>query len=104
MEGSRPTDRPTGDRMISSQRRRDDALDTPPHIGGSAAGKRQEQEALRVRPVDDQVRDAVGQRRRLPRTGSGKDKERPTDDRTWPSDAVLDPAALFGIERPQMAQ
>ena len=46
------------------------------HLGGRAAGERQEQQAVRRNALRDQVGHAMHQRRRLARAGSGDDQQR----------------------------
>ena len=74
-----------------------DPLDAPRHLGRGAAREGHQQDAARIGAVDDQMRDAVGQRVGLARAGAGDDQQR--RGRQSPRDAVLDGAPLLGIER-----
>ena len=62
--------------------------------------KRQEQDPLRIRAVQHQMRDAVGERVGLAGAGAGNDQQR-TGDRPMRSRAVLDRNPLLGIQRRQ---
>ena len=76
---------------------RGDALDAAGHLAGGAAREGHQQDAARIGAVDDQMGDAVGQRVGLARAGAGDDQQRAAG-AVPVTDAVLDGAALLGIE------
>ena len=78
--------------------RGDDALGAPLHLGGGAAREGQQQDAAGIGAVDDQMGDAVRQRVGLARAGAGNHQQRPGDVGADAGNAVLDRAALLGIE------
>ena len=80
------------------KRRCDDALGPALHLGGGAAREGQQQDAAGIGAVDDQVGDAMGQRIGLARPGAGNDQQRACDIGAVAGNAVLDGAALLGIE------
>ena len=74
-----------------------DPLDPPRHLGGGAPRERHQQDAARIGAVDDQMRDAVGQRVGLARSRAGDHQQRRTTVPS-PTDAMLDGAPLLRIE------
>ena len=66
------------------------------HLGRRAARERHQQDAARIGAVDDQMRDAMGERVGLAGSGAGDDQQR----RNGPvaRRAMLDGAPLFRIE------
>ena len=70
--------------------RRERRLDPAQHLGGGAAREREQQDAPRVCPALDEVRDAVHERRRLAGAGAGDDEQRAV--------AVLRGGELLGVE------
>ena len=65
-------------------------VDAPQHLGGGAAGEREQQDAPRVGAAGDQVRHAVHQRRGLAGARAGDDEQRAV--------AVRGGGELLGIE------
>ena len=75
---------------------RGDALDAAGHLAGGAAGEGHQQDAARIGAVDHQMGDAMGEGVGLARAGAGDDQQR--TGRRADADAMLDRAALLGIE------
>ena len=89
---------PAQDRPAAAFARRrrapSDALGAPLHLGRGAAREGQQQDAVRVGAVDDEMRDAVGERVGLARARAGDHQQRPP----VRADAMLDCRTLVGIE------
>ncbi len=81
-------------RCVAAEHLDGDALDAPGHLRGSAARKRHQQDAARIGALDDQMRDAVGQRVGLAGPGAGDDQQRLGNAAV----AVHDRQALLGVE------
>ena len=96
MESSGPADAHV--RCGRAQRSLYDPLGAALHLGGGAAREGQQQDAPRVGPVHDQVRDTVGERVGLARPRAADDQQRARDVGAMTGNAVLDGAALLGIE------
>ena len=82
------------DRRVAAEHLAGDALDALGHLRCGAAREGHQQDAARIGAVDDQMRDAVGQRVGLAGAGAGDDQQRPGDAAV----AMLDGQALLGIE------
>ena len=67
------------------------------HLGRGAARKRHQQDPARVGALDDQMGDPMGEGVGLAGSGAGDDQQRRR--RQSSRSAVLDGAALLGIER-----
>ncbi len=74
-----------------------DAFDARGHFGGRPARECHQEDPPRIRAMDDQMRDAVGEGVGLARSGAGDDEKRRSC-RGIRSHAMLDRAPLFGIE------
>jgi hypothetical protein len=102
VEGAGPGQRVAHDRgVVLAQHFSGDALDAAGHLGGGAARKRQQQDAVRIGAVDDQMRDAMRKRVGLAGSSSGNDQQR----RRWTrSDCTMfDGASLLRIEAFEIA-
>ncbi len=84
MEGARPGEHVAIHRRIvfAAQRLADDRLDAPRHLLGSPAGECQQEDALGIDPLDDQVRDPMGQGHRLAGAGARDDEQGPRGNAT----------------------
>jgi hypothetical protein len=80
-------------RLVAHHLRRD-AGDPPCHLCGGTARERHQQDAARVRSLDEQVRDTVRQRIGLPRSGACNDQQRSAHSTA----AMLHRSSLLGIE------
>ena len=78
-----------------------DALDAPRHLGGGAAREGHQQDAARIGPADDQMRDAVRQRVGLARACAGDHQQRRRDVCV---DAMDDGPPLRGVQRVEIAR
>ncbi len=92
VEGARPRQRRRRGLGLGAHRMADDALHPARHLGRRAAREGEEQDAARIGAPDDQVRDAVGERRGLARAGAGNHQQRAIG-------RVLGGAPLIRIER-----
>ncbi|MHC2462540.1 hypothetical protein ACVIHD_001552 [Bradyrhizobium embrapense] len=98
VEGAGPTQRIGHDRGAIAEHAPRDALDTAGHLGGGAPRKGHQQDAARIGTRDDQMRDPMGERVGLAGACTGDHQQRRADNAVL-ADAVLDGAALLGIER-----
>ena len=73
-------------------------LDPPRHLARRAAREGHQQNAARVRAIDDEMRDTMGERVGLARTRAGDDEKRPGRRACVVPHAVFDGPSLFGIE------
>ena len=69
---------------------REHRLHAAQHLGGGAAGEREQEDAPRVGAARDELGDAVDERGRLAGAGAGDDEQRPV--------AVLGGGELLGVE------
>ncbi len=103
VEGAGPGER-VGRGAAAAEHVAGDALDAPRHLHGGAAREGHEQDAARIGAVDDQMRDAVGERVGLARAGAGDDEQRRGGTRIALADAMLDGAPLLRIELFEMSE
>ena len=87
-------------RCVAAEHLDGNALDAPGHLGRSAARERHQQDAAGIGALDDQMRDAVGQRIGLAGPGAGDDQQRPGNAAV----AVHDRQALLGVELRKIVQ
>jgi hypothetical protein len=80
---------------LGAEGRRGDPLHSPDHLLGGSAGKRQKQGAVRINPVDDQMRNPMGKSLRLPRPGASNHQQRSGRRGAFGVYTVLDRMALF---------
>jgi hypothetical protein len=74
------------------------ALRPPLYLRRGSPGECEQEDAAWIGPVDNQMRDAVGQRIGLARSGPGDDQERSCDVGAVACNAVLNRSALLEIE------
>ena len=79
-----------------------DPLDSPNHFFGGSAGKRQQQDTVRLNPGDDKMRNAMGKGLRLPRAGASNHQERRCFRRKLGIYAMLNGATLFFVQISQI--
>jgi hypothetical protein len=79
-----------------------DSLDSPDHFFGGSAGKRQQQDAVRINPADDKMRNPMGKGLRLPGTSPSNHQERRSFHRRLGIYAMLDRATLFLVQVSQI--
>lgn len=104
VEGAGPGERIAHDRgVVLAEHFSGDPLDAAGHLRRGAAGKRHQQDAARIAPCDDQMRDAMRQRIGLAGSRAGDDEQGGAHGRTI-RHAMLDGAALLRIERIQICR
>ncbi len=87
-----------------SHRLRANAFDAARHLGRRPAGEGHQQDTAGVGPVDDQMRDAMGERVRLAGPGAGDDEKRSRRRALFLPRAMFDGPSLLGIEFLQIGQ
>jgi hypothetical protein len=83
--------------LLTAEGRRGDPLHSPDHLLGGSAGKRQKQDAARINPVDDQMRNPMGKSLRLSRPGTSNHQQRRGRRGAFGVYTVLDRMALFRV-------
>jgi hypothetical protein len=68
--------RPRQINLLGTKSFRSDSLDSPDHFFGGSAGKRQQQDTVRINPADDKMRNPMGKGLRLPGASAGNHQER----------------------------
>ena len=104
MEGAGPCERVGHQPGVRSHRLRADALDAARHLGRRPTGEGHQQDTAGVGAVDDQMRDAMGERVRLAGPGPGDDEKRSRGRALLLPRAMFDGPSLLGIEFLQIGQ
>lgn len=95
MEGPGPSQGRRCDRRVRPKSGGNDALHSPRHLAGCAPRKCQQEYSARISSMDDQVRNAMSDSVRFPRTRTRDDQKRFI---RIAADAMLDRTALVRIE------
>ena len=95
---ARPGDRISPARACFANRVGDNALRAALHVRGRPPRERQKQDAAGIGAVHDEVGDPMRQRIGLARSGTGNNEKRPGNVGSGCGDAMLDGAALFGVQ------
>jgi len=72
-------------------------VNSPDHFVGGSAGKRQQQDAVRINPTDDKMRNPMGKGLRFAGAGASNHQERRRRRGAFGVDTVLDRMALFRV-------
>jgi hypothetical protein len=88
--------------LLGSEGCRGDTLHSPDHFLGGSAGKRQQQDAVRINPVDQKMCDPMGNGLRLPRASASNHQQRWSLRRRFGIYAMLDGATLFLVQISQI--
>jgi hypothetical protein len=81
---------------------RSDSRDSPDHFFGGSAGKRQQQDAVRINPADDKMRNPMGKGLRLPGAGASNHQQRRSFRGRFTIYAMLCGATLFLVQTNQI--
>ena len=84
--------------LLAAEGRRGDPLDSPDHLLGGSAGKRQQQDPVRINSIDDKMCNPMGKGLRLPRAGASNHQQRRGRRAVFGVYTVLDGAALFLVQ------
>ena len=68
--------RPRQINLLGAKSCRRNSLDSPDHFFGGSAGKRHQQDTVRINPADDKMRNPTGKGLRLPGASAGNHQER----------------------------
>jgi len=83
--------------LLAAEGRRGDPLDSPDHLLGGSAGKRQQQDPVRINSIDDKMCNPMGKGLRLPRAGASNHQQRRGRRGAFGVYTVLDRMALFRV-------
>src|SRR6516162_7279867 len=94
--------RPRQINLLGAKGSTGDPLDSPNHFFGGSAGKRQQQDTVRLNPGDDKMRNAMGDGLRLPRASASNYQERRSFRRGFEIYAMRNGATLCLVQISQI--
>src|SRR5262249_11903452 len=96
--------RPRQINLLGAKDFRSDSLDSPDHFVGGSAGKRQQQDTVRINPPDDKMGNPMGESLRLPRASANYHPKRRSLPRRFGTYAMLYGAALLLVQISQIVR
>src|SRR5262245_60211288 len=94
--------RPGEINLLGPESFRSDSADAPDHFFGGASGERQQQDAMRINPLDHKVCNPMGKGLRLPGTSASNYQERRSFPRGFEIYAMRNGATLSLVQISQI--